>query len=235
MYNLNNISHICKYLNTKDLCNSVKRWEKNRPIDESRIPSLKQYIKETNDAGLIYIANIIGGENYICYDGNNRLEALKRLNEFERPQKILVDIIEKVPEGVVIERYKNINKAQPVPELYENKHLEPLKKQIEIILEKIKKNYPKFKSESKNPRRPNYNKNILTNDITNWVQEHDLDSINVDKFWENLENLNIMYRTEINNNGKLGKRRYTKNVIEKCRKYDWFIFIEKDFLKDLEY
>lgn len=146
----------------------VTNWKHNRPCDEVRIKEIRENIKMNNRVdGIFYIAQLISesGINYVCYDGNHRRNALKNI---ENEYPILVNILFWGNNNRIVKKFVALNKACPVPEIYikgKNRKNEQLKLTIESVIKEIVKVYPKNQSPSKNPQRPNYNRDNLADKL----------------------------------------------------------------------
>lgn len=203
----------------KEILKEYKMWSKNRPVDIERIKEISDEIKKTKKVeGIIYFG-LIPKEGWVCYDGNNRINALRFNSE-----KIEVIVIrtEFRDEKEMIERYISINKAMPIPELYKNETNNTntnQKEKIEKIVEYINRNYIMFKSSSNNPNRPNYNISNLTNNITDYIKENPEETIEEIK-------KNINFTNEMNKK-RIFNLKLSKNIINKCETYNCYLFIYK--------
>ena len=114
----------------------------------------------------IYISEIISKDKsikYLCYDGNHRREALKKYPE----KKILVHLLRSAHNDEIIKRFTIMNSGCPVPELFLEKTDEELKIMIKELIKFFCVNWKKHKSNSKNPRKPNFNRDNLMDILYN--------------------------------------------------------------------
>jgi hypothetical protein len=141
-----------------------KIWSKNRPCDNLRVDEIKTYItKNVMVDGVIYFANL-KDEGFVCYDGNHRREALKKIN---KNYKIIINVLEEPSPTYLRNKFISLNKCVPVTDLFLEE--EPIKKNIiNEIMEAT--NYflgqwTTHRKTSPKPRRPNFNRDTLQEKI----------------------------------------------------------------------
>ena len=201
---------------------TFKIWEQNRKIDNSRVTELKTlYIKNNNKVvpGIIY--TFIKNDSYIIYDGTHRYKASKNLDMF-----VLVSVIKEYTAELINESFLNVNKSIPVPDCYFNDKNNK-KKLCEKIVEYINDKYNTFKSSSLRPIRPNYNQDVLMDDIFIALDKNKNKDLCYDDIVSHLEFLNKSMKKTVIGNGL--------NYWKKSIKYDFWIFYmsREQFIEEL--
>jgi len=251
--NLHILSHeeICKW----KICN----WKYNRPVDNTRIQSIIDYIKNTgNVEGIIYLAKYKNGHSteYAIYDGIHRLSALKMMykSQFDdmlgiTKYNVLVDIMDYDDERIK-QRFIGINSSVPVSELYTEIHQSyDNLKNIQFIAQFYKEKYSCFFTNKQNYRLPNINDNvfigyigeILTNEnILEHIQHRTGNyTPSIDDYMNIIEDFHQSLRERPKQN-KVYKWS-DKNIIkiqpkqlEKCEKHDMYLFCVMNWLSEFE-
>lgn len=207
----------------------VKTWKYNRPPDNMKIHEIVKVIEENNRhtiEGLIYVAYIDG--EFVCYDGNHRLEALKLL---KNKKLSLVNVMVVKSDEEIKRRFVELNKSNPVPELYtisSTPSSEKMREIVENVVESICKTYPKFRSSSANPRRPNFNKDTITDLLYKKYKDEDCNRLNASKIFELILKLNLEY----SQNKHITHSKFSEGIMKKCKKGGCYLFL-KDFTEDL--
>ncbi len=211
------------------LTKNVKSWKYNRPPDNEKITEIVKVISETNCnsiEGIIYVAHIDG--EYVCYDGNHRLEALKLL---KTKKLVLVDIMEASAHTEIKTRFVELNKSNPVSELYtidEGDMQDKMREIIEKVVDNLCKTFPQYKSASKTPQRPNFNKDSVTELLFQYLRDKDVTKLTVSDLWNKILDVNMAYAK-----GKhITHSKYSKTMLNKCRKFGCYLFL-KGFTEDL--
>lgn len=208
--------HEIYLIKVKKLIN-VKLWDKNRELDKSRMEEIKKSIlNKTFVFGIIYIAYI--NSEWVCYDGQHRLFSFLELKNYK--QKILVDMVyDDINEDDVKKYFININKSVSVPNLFLEENIDyKIKNDINKLVKKYNDKYKDFFSTSSNPRIPNTNRDRLSDDIYEIYLKF---NHNIDNIENNLNKLNDYYKDNYNN--------------DKCKKYDFYLFVKKNIdLDDYE-
>lgn len=216
----------------------IQNWKYNRPPDKQRIKEIKNIISNNGFFdNRIYLAEIKTDTSihYYCYDGNHRREAIKELCEenslleVQTIPEVVISIIQNASEEEVKENFKNLNKGCPVPELYtENLSNEEIKNNVEYIVNKIITKFKNHKSSSKHARRPNFNKDTLTQNIFEKIKDKNIDK---DEFYESILKLNKKYSLGVHLDlTKFQNKKYFK----KCQENNCYLFLKKDFTEDIE-
>lgn len=224
----------------------IQNWKWNRPPDNEKIVEIMDSIlKGIHVFSEIYIAKI--QNNWVCYDGNHRREALIKLMNthpqqvshhqgYQQGQCVIVNVYIDATDDIIKQRFIQLNKTTPVPELYTNFGISnvnnTLRSDIENIVSYMCKKYKPFVSTSNNPQRPNFNRDKMIDDLYNLCIERKYTSIDYEKFLSMLDELNIKQKEKIHNlektcgtNTKEFHRIISENVLSKSNKHKTWIFI----------
>ena len=221
---------------SKNLIKYTKRWKFNRPPDEKRVKDIVKIINDTNHVeGIIYIAEVFAKNksiNYVCYDGNHRREALEDIN---KNINVLVNLKRKCSREELKKKFIILNSGNPVPELYidNNKSdIGALKLNIEELVKKICSEFTKYQSTSRNPIKPNFNRDNLTDILYKYFTNNKIYNINLENIFKQILELNKNYSKGEKINLSDTKK-YSKHMIERAEKNGCYLFL-KDFIEDLE-
>ena len=213
---------------------NIKNWNKNRPPDRSRIPEIidlfnqKEYID-----GFIYLFKC--KDIYYCYDGIHRLEALREYyNNYSniKNHKVFVHIFMKYNEYKIEEKFKQINKCIPVPEIYtEAAYNLDFKDKVLFIVDKTYEDFQQHFSSSKKPHKIHENRDCMVDKITSFLEKYDLVRYHTK---DQLYDLCIIQFNDYMLNNYFEKidlslRQKTKCIENKC-----YLFISKDWINLLE-
>ena len=190
----------------------VTPWKFNRPPDPERIVEISAFMKESKRAdGLIYLACI--NHRLVCYESNHRRMALKKDMPEDMPH-ILVDIIWDATDDLVKQEFLRPNKAISVPDLYIDNSADESFETITKAIDTFCAKYPSLRSASGRPQRPNYNKDIFTQEFHRIMKEL---RIGADELLVRLERLNTEMATR-------DRGRLTLNVVGKCQTARLWLF-----------
>lgn len=193
-------------------------WSGNRPIDKIKVLEIKNEILRTKKVdGLIYIGSFPGSVSWVCYDGNHRASALVEIYKSgEEEIDVLFVKTRYLFEKELSDRYLSLNKAVSVPEIYksDNKH----KTTIEKVVRYIERKYKEFKSTSNSPKRPNFNRDLLTNYITDHISDT---GHTYEKILEDLEYTNQF------NKKNVSIYNLTNAMLGKCDTYNCYLFVDR--------
>ena len=214
------------YLCPADLLISyTSNWIYNRPPDLERVNAISKTIdNDTYINTTIYIAELINGKkvSFVCYDGNHRREALKKYPR----KKILVNLLRNAKNEEIVERFTIMNSGCPVPELFLEKTDDELKIIIDKLINYFCTEWKKHKSNSKNPRKPNFNRDYIMDILFSFLKGK---AVDYSHLLTKILELNEKYKNGIHVN--LSK--FKPNVLKKCRVNNCFLFLKKDFTDDL--
>lgn len=213
----------------------IQNWRKNRPPDISRISDIIKTLKKQDYLdGFIYLFSKNGEEGpYYCYDGIHRFLALKKLHE-EDPgynHRIFVHLYDNYDEENIENKFKQINKCVPVPEIYTESSLNlDIKTKVEFVVKKCYKKYRKHFSPSKRPSRPNENRDKMMDKITDFIRDNNLNyKFTKEKLYKIcVEDLNQIMKSKYFEHSKLTSKQREKCIYNNC-----YLFILKDWEKVL--
>ena len=214
-YNPKEKLYLC---NSKNLEKNVSMWNYNRPPDDKRVKELSDYIKKNKRIdGIIYVAQL--GDIYMCYDGNHRREACKLV---KNSYPVLVELLLNPSHDELCNKFQALNSSVPISELYNdpNKYSDNTKLLVLQIVDRMCKTWPSHQVTSKNPRRPNFNKDLLETHLINIISDSS-SNYNLDGFWGKLIEINEKYRT-----GKMSVNSCTVKMIEKCQTSGCYLFLK---------
>ena len=200
---------------------NIERWKFNRPADQDRVKAIHEYMKISKRVdGMIYIAMI--DNKLVCYDGNHRREALKNVPNMNQ---ILVDVLWIADDKIIGEEFRRLNESVSVPEFYnaveaDNAFRESIRSAVDMFC----KNYKDHKVTSKNPHRPNFNRDVFCDDFYRIMNEL---NIGVEELMGKLTRLNqeMMNRDK----GTLPEK-----VVSKCEKSGLWLFAWSSRLNSVE-
>ena len=187
-------------------------WKFNRPPDQDRVEEIREFMKHSKRAdGLIYLAWV--NDRLVCYESNHRRLAVKKDMPADMAH-ILVDVIWDTTDDVVKQEFFRLNKAISVPDLYIDHSAEESVENVLKAIDAFCAKYPSLKSASGRPNRPNYNRDVFTQDFIRVMKEL---KISADELLARLERLNTEMATW--DHGRL-----TMNVVAKCQKAGLWLF-----------
>jgi hypothetical protein len=188
----------------------VRRWKYNRPCDADRVAEIHEYMKTSNRMdGVIYLACI--GNELVCYESNHRREAIKGLDTLHN---VLIDIIWDATDEMVKSEFIRLNKAVSVPELYIGDATPTIVNEVRTIVDDFCKNYKKLKVNSGRPQRPNFNRDMVTDEFVRVMREKNLTPT---EFADWITQRN----TELSRKERSG---LTEKVISKCEDSGLWLF-----------
>lgn len=186
----------------------IRRWKYNRPSDEDRVKEIHEYMKVSKRVdGMVYLACV--NNELVCYEGNHRREAMKGI---EGVHNVLVDIIWNATDEMVKEEFVRLNKAVSVPELYlgETTNFDEIRK----IVDTFCNNFKKLKVNSGKPQRPNFNRDMLTDEFTRIMKEKNLTPPEFEE-WLTERNKELSC---------LDRKGLSEKVIKKCEETGLWLF-----------
>lgn len=217
-------------LDAKALYNHTEIWRHNRPASQKRVAEIEETLQNgTYVDNIIYLAEIIDENkkrSLVCYDGNHRREALRNSSG----QQVLVNIVFNSSDEEIKQRFIILNQSNPVPELYttetDNTELRGI---IEDCVGRLMVRFPKNVSGSRNPRKPNFNRDKLMDELYEFVRDRNVVSLSGESLYNSLMGLNSVYES-----GKhISMDKLSKSVVKKVGSTGCYLFL-KDFREDLE-
>lgn len=202
----------------------VRTWKNNRPPDIHRVKEVVDHLRDTNIMDGQILLAIIDGE-CVCYDGAHRLEASKLYFPIGGIQ---VRIIKDSTNEEIKQEFLRINKNVPVPELYfsDDDISMRLTKIISSVVKSLSENYKAFLSTSRRPKRPNFNRDTLVEELGDIVKTHirseNIMNLTEDKIGEWLQNTNNTIRA--NHYQKNPRIKASSKILSKCETHKLYLF-----------
>lgn len=188
----------------------VKMWRYNRPIDEGRVAEIREWISVSKRVdGVIYLACV--DDELVCYESNHRRMAIRGM---EGIHNILVDILWDATDEEVKQEFQRLNKAVSVPELYITDAPIVSEAELRPMVTVFCANYGSHYVTSKNPQRPNFNRDGITDQFYRLCGEL---QIKPDELKTRINKLN----TELATRDKTG---LSAKIVEKCSKSGLWLF-----------
>lgn len=196
----------------------VRSWDKNREVDNARVNEIAKSIVATKRVvGIIYLAELNGVLS--CFDGNHRRLALRKADA--KIENVLVMIMWDACLEDVVAEFNNINLAVSVSSIHLECGITDADKiAIRDYATKMVNKYPLMVGAAR-CIRPNFNRDLLEEDIVALIEENeDLSVYDVQMI---LNLLNKQYAS-----GKVwGTTCPLKpEIAAKCRKYGLWLFCE---------
>jgi hypothetical protein len=200
---------------------NIKRWKFNRPADQDRVNAIRDYVTTSKRVdGMIYLA--LADNDLVCYDGNHRREAIKGVLDMN---PVLVDVLWEATDKIVGEEFRRLNEAVSVPEYYNSIEADnAVRESIRNAIDMFCKNYKDHKVNSKNPHRPNFNRDVFCDDFYRIMTEN---NIGVEDLMSKLTKLN----QEMMNRDK---STLPEKVVSKCEKSGLWLFAWSSRLNSME-
>jgi hypothetical protein len=218
--------------NSTEVVKVVKNWASNRTECQHKINEICETLQNgTYVHGMIYIAevNINNQFQYVIYDGNHRLCALKKYN---KSTNVFVNLLRNCSDiNALQKRFKTINHLSPVPEIYkifDDPDQKVIKEIIEDTVNLICKRFPKHISLANIPNKPNFNRGNLTDKLYNYLSDCGKCNLSSEELFRLIMELNNQYML----GSRIKLKNYSKKMKDKCEKTKCFLFL-KDFTEDL--
>lgn len=221
---------------------NIRNWEGQRQIDVERAREISKCIKQTECVpGMIHCAEIQrNGKTFLrIFDGGHRVYASKLLyEETNNIYKILLRVVKNTNDDLVKKEFYELNMSICVPELYldelDGKN-DKFKNIIQNVVKDIKDKFPNMFSEKRNYQRPNMNRDELVDKLFKRIKE--IDNNNIEWLTETTLLDNIYSLNEQYKRGKFldlnDSKKYSKGMLDKCKKHGCYLFLKKDFVLDL--
>lgn len=175
--------HQTIYLVVKsDIKNCVTNWEKNRPVDPTRVKAIQSYYDKFQIRlidGIIYawrtddMLKIYDGWTRYCSASDDmQLQLCVYDTEFEQD---------------IVHHFLALNSAVPVPSLFIEDTEATKRKVITAVVDHFCAKYKIFLSASQRPQRPNFNRDIFTEQLSQLPCE----GLDADAFIRLMEETNL--------------------------------------------
>jgi len=221
----------------------ISNWQYNRPPDLTRCNDIARYIYNSKSPidTMIYLSYNNKRQTFDVVDGIHRYTSLKIIKEHNsKPldlltpsdfgnnndadwlfnSYIIINLRINALDGELIELFKNLNKSNPIPDLYIRDVNQEKKDIIEKIVNSWQQKYWSHFSTKSKPNKPNINRDRFI----------DLIEIIYDKYEINNEKRNylenLLERTNTNISYNVPKKiTKTKNIHDKCVETGCWLFI----------
>lgn len=197
-----------------------KKWSRNRDPDLERVNEMIIYYNSGGYIPRMIHLSEIKDEGIVCYDGNHRKEVFDKCND----EKILcvVDVMFNATQNDVYKAFISINKSVQLPEIY-IEDTSNLKLDILQLVKEYEIKYKFLLSSSSRCHAPHFNRDTFTDNIYTIYKSFN-NTITIEKIGELLDKLNNEY-----SQNRLCRPHsfYKQSIIDKCRKYNMWLFIEK--------
>lgn len=219
----------------------IINWEYNRPPDLSRCPDIAKYMynsKRPIDT-LFYLNYNNIKKTFEVIDGIHRYTALKIIKaENNKPldlicpsdygtnndaewllnQYILINIRFNCPLGILIEVFQNLNKSNPVPDLYIRDTSKEKRNIIENIANAWQINYKSHFSSHTKPNKPNINRDRFMELLDKLYDKYKISEENKFVLENLLAHANIYIRRNI-------PKKISKSILDKCQETGCYLFL----------
>ena len=222
---------------------NIKNWKYNRPPDLIRCVDIAKYIylskKPIDSMFYLFFNNI--NSSFEIIDGIHRYTALKHIKQensktldFITPgdlgnnndaswlyqQYIILNIRFNSLEEELIGAFKNLNKSNPVPELYFRDEVKERKEVIENIVKIWQTKYKSHFSSSIKPNIPNINRDRFIDLLDKLYDKYDIKSETQYVLEDALENMNQYIKNNI-------PKKLSELIIKKCNETGCYLFLFK--------
>ena len=198
----------------------VKKWSRNRDSDNNRVKEMVEYYNSGGYIPFVMHLAYLEDEGLVCYKGNTRREVCNSVNN--NSLKVIIDLMHPATQQSVLETFNNLSKSIQLPVLHlsESKNV---KGEIITLVETYETTYPLFISTTGRCNRPHFNREIFIENVHE-IYTHLDSQVSVKDIGLLLTRLNKCYsQQELCNKHAT----YTKNTIDKCKKYGLWLFLER--------
>jgi len=241
-------THILVKIKMNDFLSSpIANWQYNRPPDLVRCQHIAQHIY--NSKSIVETMFYLSFNNKKCMydviDGIHRITALKIIqvnnakkldllddynnnnNSFGNDYNavwfyesfVIVNIRFNSKEGELIDFFKDINKSNPVPDIYVRDASREKKEIIETLANDWQIKYSKHFSHTSHPNKPNINRDRFIDLLSELYERFHICPENKHILQENLEKMNIFLKQHHN------RKKITPKIIQKCNETKCWLFI----------
>jgi hypothetical protein len=210
----------------------IKQWNRNRAPDTTRVDEMIKFYKSGGYLPpIISIASL--NDELVCYDGNHRRLVF---NSIEGEMfYCIIDIIFDATLKDIFDAFNDVNKSVQLPLIYIEEASSGSAgsagstggasnlQDITCVVKIFERNYKQFSSTSNRCRAPNFNRDSFVDNLYHIYKT--LQCIyTVDDIHVALNDLNVEY-----SNGNLCRPHsvYSSKVLEKCKSYGLWLFIDK--------
>ena len=217
-------SHTGYMIKWKLIAPLCKKWSRNRDADMERVREMVEYHhKGGYIPRMIHLAEL-NDEGLVCYDGNHRREVFNACSS-DKDIMCVIDVMFGATQNDVYKAFNNINKAVQLPAIYieEANNENNIKADILKLVKEYETKYRAFLSASARCHAPNFNRDGFTDNIYSIYKALGC-VIGIEQIKNLLERLNTEYAQ-----GRMCRPHsvYKHVVVDKCKKYNMWLFIEK--------
>jgi len=228
---------VYEHITSPEIIRVITNWKYNRPPDMMRVREIQDYIERTGLCdgelllAMIHEADGVGG-GCVCYDGNHRLQACK--SAFPR-EGVRVRIITRATDDDLRAEFHRINKGVPVPDLYfsDEEIDRVLLRDVTAFVNQLMtyENVTHHISSSRRPCRPNFNRDVLIEQMCSYLKEtQSRDDLMMKLTPEHLQgwfqDLNIFIRDTILPVKSEAERGGGGRILDKCTRTGWYVFVD---------
>ena len=239
-----NENHYIIKVQISDFLNSnIKNWKYNRPPDLIRCVDISKYMffskKPIDSMFYLFFNNL--NQTFEIIDGIHRYNALKYIKQenskaidFITPgdfgnnndafwfynQFVILNIRFNPLEEELIGAFKNLNKSNPVPDLYFRDEVKERKEVIENIVKIWQSKYKSHFSSSIKPNIPNINRDRFIDLLDKLYDKYDIKLETQYVLEDALENMNEYIKNNI-------PKKLSELIIKKCNETGCYLFLFK--------
>lgn len=243
LHEYSNFHKIVKIKISDLLSASITNWQYNRPPDLTRCNDIARYIYTSKCPmdSMIYLSYNNKRQTFDVVDGIHRFTSLKIIKDYNSKEldlltpsdfgnnndanwlfnsHILINLRINALDGELIELFKNLNKSNPIPELYIRDVNKEKKDIIEEIVNEWQHKYSSHFSPKLKPYKPNINRDRFIDLVENIYDKYEINNEKKDYLKQLFErtNTNISYNVP----RKIIK---SKSINEKCIETGCWLFI----------
>jgi hypothetical protein len=221
---------IYKYSSCLDLKGKIFIPSSQRDLDENRIPTIIQHIKQTLAIGCepIFGAIILVQLNNKLYiiDGQHRFRSLEEYYRIYNQLIPFIAIVYNIKDPDMMQFiFRTINSGIPVPEYIKHPHGNEERKKLLRTIEIMIKKLPLF---GNSVNRPHINVNTFMDTLANSDLIENVQSC--DQFARILQEANNRLRVECENPKYRLTNRISDSMLKKCKDYGMYIGVDKNML-----
>jgi hypothetical protein len=242
----NDYTHLLIKIKINELLSApVVNWSLNRPPDMFRCRDIAKSVYELKMPidSMIYLSFNNLNQTFEVLDGIHRITALRIIrkensaqlnlvvpNDFGHDNDaeqwlfdsyIMVNIRFNTNIGVLIQTFQNLNKSNPVPELYINDNSKEKKQIIEDIVKQYQRLFKGHFSTSQNPTIPNINREKFIDILDKVYEKYNITTETKHRIDEQLTQANTFIQNNI-------PAKATKKALEKCTESGCYLFLLKE-------
>ena len=213
-----NSGHVGYAIQWSVLSPLCRRWSRNRDVDAARVAEMLHFHQSGGYIPRIVHVAHVPEEGLVCYDGNHRRHVFNALCDAAAEDvHVIADVMFRASAADVCVAFYNVNKAVQVPAVYLEES--DTKDDILALVKTYEQEYQAFVSTSSRCHCPNFNRDSFIDDV-DAIHKYFNGSVSVNQIGMLLKRLNAAYASASHPRLKSG-------VLEKCRKHNFWLFIER--------